>query len=483
MSENEKTGLVRDPGTKRGDSLKTPGLGVAVILTLVFLGWARSFDISNPCRNLAGSTHTLSYESRAYRILADNPLIDGHNDLLIKIREKYAHHIYARNFTGPFQDGTFPGQVDLKRMKSGHYAGAFWSAFYLCPADIHDFSDAAYAPIVIATLQQLELYNRLAAEHPEAFPTAPTSDPKSALSHFDADKLISPLAIEGLHQIGNSMANLRLYHTLGVRYSTLTWNCHNKYADAAVHAYVANGTSVAAPPHWGGISKAGRGAIREMNRLGMLVDLAHVSKDTMRDVLVGEHNFDAPHNDISQDESEAWTGSHAPPIISHSSAYALCPHPRNIPDDILPLVKKRNSIVMINFNPDFISCTAPPSDAPSDTLPTPYKANATLGQVVKHIMYVGERIGYEYVGIGSDFDGIEDVPLGLEDVSKIPMLVAELLRQGVTDEQAALVVGRNVLRVWVEAERVGREMRERGVLPLEDENPGWPGVGLPSDSG
>lgn len=196
--------------------------------------------------------------------------------------------------------------------------------------------------------------------------------------------------------------------------------------------------------------------------MGMLVDLAHVSAATMKDALVG--NGDGK-----------WNGSLAPPIFSHSSAYAICPHPRNVPDDILHYVKQRNSVVMVNFSPGFISCT--PGDSPSE-LPVTYPPNATLHQVVRHIRHIGELIGYDHVGIGTDYDGIDSTPTGLEDVSKFPDLVAELLRQGVSDEDAGKIVGRNLLRVWKEADEVAAKLQTH-MLPLEDDlqNP-WEATSL-----
>jgi membrane dipeptidase len=274
----------------------------------------------------------------------------------------------------------------------------------------------------------------------------------TALEAFKAGQLISPLAIEGLHQIGNSISNLRLFHSLGVRYATLTHNCHNIYADAAL--LEKDHGVVIAKPKWGGVSPAGRELIHEMNRLGMIVDLAHVSQDTMRDVLGG---------------SPGWEGSAAPPIYSHSSAYALCPHPRNVPDDILQLVKKKNSIVMVNFSPDFVSCVANASD-PSG-MPIFDPANSTLAHVARHVMHIGELIGYDHVGFGSDFDGIPETPAGLDDVSKFPDLVAELLSHGVSDKDAAKVVGGNLLRVWKEVDEVALKMQASGEKPLEDKLP------------
>jgi membrane dipeptidase len=189
----------------------------------------------------------------------------------------------------------------------------------------------------------------------------------------------------------------------------------------------------------------------------MLVDLAHVSQDTMRDVLVGKEGND-----------KEWKGSLAPPIFSHSSAYAICPHPRNVPDDILQLVKRRNSVVMVNFNPDFISCV--PGKTPSD-LPETVKANSTLHQVVRHIRHIGELIGYEHVGIGTDYDGISETPKGLEDVSKFPDLIAELLRQGVKEGDVVKIAGGNVLRVWKEADEVAKKL-QKSMKPVEDNDKG-----------
>lgn len=268
------------------------------------------------------------------------------------------------------------------------------------------------------------------------------------------------------HQIGNSPSTLRLYYALGVRYATLTWNCHNIYADAAILSFLENDTSIVAPPLHHGISKDGRALVREMNRLGMLVDISHVSADTMRDALVGREGVEA---------GEKWTGSIAPPIFSHSSAYTLCPHPRNVPDDILLLVKQRNSVIMVNFSPSFISCKAPDPSTPR-ALPILVPENSTLERVADHIVYIGEKIGYDHVGIGTDFDGIESTPKGLEDVTKLPDLVAELLRRGVSESDMAKVVGGNVLRVWDEVEQVGLELRAQGIEPLEDKNVGWPGM-------
>lgn len=303
-------------------------------------------------------------------------------------------------------------------------------------------------PGVRETMEQVDVMSRIQRAYPDVFSTPPNGT--TAMRTFQAGKIISPFGMEGLHSIGNSLAHVRLFFELGVSYATLTHNCHNRYADAAM-VELPDGGVKKSDPLWHGLSDAGQQLVSEMNRLGMIVDLAHVSVDTMRDVLGAGQAKRA--------------GSRAPVIFSHSSAYALCPHPRNVPDDILEMVRQRNSLVMVNFAPDFISCTA--SDR-ADGIPDGDPANATLQRVADHIMHIGTVAGFDHVGLGSDFDGIPSVPRGLEDVSKFPDLITELLRRNVSDKDAAKVAGGNLLRVWKEVDRVAREMQGEGALPMED---------------
>jgi len=347
-----------------------------------------------------------------------------------------------------------PGHFDFPRAKAGQLGGTFWSAWIPCPADGFDFSDEVYAPYVKATLEQIDLFNRLSERYPEHFTLSRTAE--EAEANWKKGKLISPLIIEGLHQIGNSLSTLRLYHRLGVRYATLCWNCHNKYADAAVVSI--DGESVASKPYHGGVSKAGHNVILEMNRLGMMVDLSHVSVDTMRDVLGGS-------------PEKGWNGSIAPPIFSHSSVKAICPHPRNVPDDILHLVKERESLVMVNFAPDFVSCKALDSHT---GLPDFVNETSTIEHVAKHVMHIGELIGYDHVGLGSDYDGIPTTPRGLEDVSKFPDLIQLLLDKGVSEENAGKIAGRNLLRVWHEVDKVASRLQKE-MDPVEDDLSAWIG--------
>ncbi|KAE8336696.1 hypothetical protein BDV24DRAFT_141281 [Aspergillus arachidicola] len=393
----------------------------------------------------------LTLEQRVDNILQKTPLIDGHDDLPILIRFKYGNHIYQDDFTTKFVHGGFPGHVDLPRLSKGKVGGTFWSVFVECPKDWQNFSDANYALSVRQTMEQVDLWLRLQQAYPDTFSAPPNGT--TALQPFLDGKIISPMGMEGLHSIGNSLAHLRHFYAQGVSYATLTHNCHNRYADAAV-TELPDGSVKKADPLWHGVSEAGKALVSEMNRLGMIVDLSHVSAETMRDVL-----------GAGKDD---WTGSSAPVIFSHSSAYAVCPHPRNVPDDVLQLVKSRNSLVMVNIAPDFVSCKA--SDNPSG-LPDFVPENATLEHVADHIMHIGQLIGFDHVGFGSDFDGIGSVPRGLDDVSKFPDLVAELLRRGVSDEDAGKVVGGNLLRVWRDVDRIALDKQANGALPLEDDLP------------
>lgn len=403
----------------------------------------------------------------------------------ILIRVAYNNHIYNDTFKVPFETGGTPGHVDLPRLRDGMNGGAFWSVYWECPSNMTDFSDEIYAPsmyswgsdheatetppnhpkkgrltnnpqVVQATLQQVDLVTRLQALYPSQF--SPPVNASTALAAFQRGQLISPLGVEGLHQIGNRAANLRHLHALGVRYATLTHNCPNRFADAALWSTPASHGPFVPPGRglWGGLSPAGKALVHEMNRIGMLVDLSHTSIDTQLDVLGGGE--------------DGWEGSLAPVMYSHSSAYAVCPHPRNVHDRVLQLVKQRRGVVMVNFSPSFISCTE--SDNESG-VPDFYPANSTLAQVVRHVTYIGDLIGYDHVGIGSDFDGIPNGPEGLEDVSKFPDLVAALLREGVSDQDAAKVVGGNILRVWADADAVALDLQAKGTLPLEDDLPSF----------
>ncbi|PGH27142.1 hypothetical protein AJ80_01098 [Polytolypa hystricis UAMH7299] len=352
------------------------------------------------------------------QLLQRAPLIDGHNDFPIFIRAFYKNDIYQKNFT---DETPLPGQVDFPRLREGRVRGNFWSVYVGCPEDSGNFSDEVYQEAVHDTFQQIDLVHRLIKQFPQHLKLASSAD--DVWENFaKSDRISSMMGVEGLHQIGNSASILRMYHQLGVRYVTLTHFCHNKYADSA---------SPEKPLHHG-LSTAGEAMVREMNRLGMIVDLSHTSSETMMDTL---------------------RISSAPVIFSHSSVYALCPHSRNVPDDVLIQLKKNRGVIMIAFFPGYTRC----DDA----------SKASLSDVADHIQHAGELIGYEHVGFGSDFDGMEEAVKGLEDVSKYPDLVKELVRRGVSPKDIEGVIGANVLRVLKDVEQEAERLRD--VHPLQDE--------------
>ncbi|PWY95439.1 hypothetical protein BO94DRAFT_456854 [Aspergillus sclerotioniger CBS 115572] len=440
--ESSRVYLTNTSGTdQKSRSAMARNMG-RVLLSLLLACFLVALTSARRCRG------PLTLDERVDKILSETPLIDGHDDLPIFIREVFQNHIYSDEFRIPFTEGGLLGHVDLPRLAEGKVGGTFWSVFVECPKNWSDLSDATYATSVRQTTEQVDVMLRLQQAYPDVFSAPPNGT--TALQAFKEGKIISPLGMEGLHSIGNSLAHLRSFYDRGVSYATLTHNCHNRYADAAL-VEIPGGVKKA-DPLWHGVSEAGKDLVFEMNRLGMIVDLSHVSVNTMRDVL-----------GAGKDD---WAGSRAPVMFSHSSAYAICPHPRNVPDDVLSLVKARNSIVMVNFSPDFVSCTV--SDNPNG-LPEFDPEHATLEHVVEHIMHIGNLIGFDHVGLGSDFDGIPTVPRGLEDVSKYPDLIVELLRRGVSDEDAAKVAGGNLLRVWKEVDQVARQMQAAGALPVEDE--------------
>jgi len=427
--------------------------------------------IVGPRENNNDNNENKTLEERAIDILKTTPLIDGHNDLAYFLRWAHSNHIYLSNFTTPFETGKLGGEVDLFRLRKGHVGGTFWSIYVDCPKG-GNYTEEYFRWALGETTQAIDLINRLTTLYPTYFSAPSSTNSHTALPLFRSSHILSPLGLEGLHMLGSSFATLRSYHQLGIRYATLTHNCHNAYADSAM-TDLANGSTVPATPLHHGVSELGRKVVAEMNRLGIFVDLSHTSADTMRDILgAGKPLPTAGGNG----NTTSWTGTLAPPIFSHSSAFALCPHPRNVPDDVLYLLKARDGVVMVTFWADFISCYYPNGTQPSPgSLPTRYEPNVTLSQVVRHMRYIGDLIGYEHVGIGSDFDGVPFAVPGLEDVSKFPNLVVEMLRQGIREEDVHGIVGGNLLRVWGKMDAVAEALQRNGtVRPAEDDLPWLP---------
>jgi len=374
------------------------------------------------------------YRAQAIRILGTVPLIDGHNDIPDALRERGGLDSVDFAIRQPKL------MTDIPRLRAGHVGGQFWAAYV--PVTTMDSGGGTH-PATYA-LEQIDLVHRLCSKNARTLAMAYTA--ADVERNFAAGKISCLIGIEGGHAIENSLGALRMFYKLGTRYMTLT---HWRSLDWATAS-----TDTARR----GLSPFGKQVVLEMNRLGMLVDLSHVNDQTMSDAL---------HT------------SRAPVIFSHSSARALANHARNVPDSILQLVTANRGVVMVNFNPGFVSeavrvwgdtvnarverlrAAGADSAARADSLKAWGAAgpHATLSQVADHIEHIRQVAGIDCVGIGSDFDGITEVPVGMEDVSKFPDLIAELLRRGWTDADVKKVAGLNTLRVMREAERVAAEMR------------------------
>jgi membrane dipeptidase len=377
------------------------------------------------------------YLERAKRILRQTPLIDGHNDLPWRIREDSI----ARGDVSKYDiRRRTPGHTDLERLRQGMVGAQFWSVY--TPGE---YRDSGYARV---QLEQIDIARRMIARYPDKLALALTSD--DIKRDFKQGKIGSLLGLEGGHAIENSLGALRAYYDLGVRYMTLTHNVTLDWADAALDS-----------AKHGGLTPFGDSVVREMNRLGMLVDLSHVSPGTMSDAL-----------NVTQ----------APVIFSHSGARALVDVARNVPDSILRRVTLNGGIVMVPFVTGFVSPAVYLYDQSTRPIITDlqqkygkdtaaitreinqWKAThpeprATLSQVADQIDYVRKVAGVDHVGIGSDFDGITEVVQGLEDVSKFPNLFAELARRGWSDADLRKLAGENLLRVFGQAEAIARRLQ------------------------
>jgi membrane dipeptidase len=371
--------------------------------------------------------------ARARRILRSVPLIDGHNDVPWAIRDKAGSDLDKYDLRT-----RTPGQTDLRRLREGGLGAQFWSVYV--PGELK--SGWAHTQ-----LEQIELARRMIERYPDRLELALTAgDVERA---FRRGHIGSLLGMEGGHVIENSLGALRGFYRLGARYMTLTHNVTLDWADCA-----------AEPPKHGGLTRFGEEVVREMNRLGMLVDLSHVSPDTMEDAL---------------------RVSEAPVIFSHSSARALVDVPRNVPDAILRQLPRNGGLVMVSFVPAFVNGevarvygerqkqiaerTKGVTDAAEkdriekEIRDAPGMPVATLAQVADHVEHVRKVAGADHVGIGSDFDGIDKAPADLEDVSRYPYLFAELARRGWSDEDLKKLAGLNMLRVMRQAEDVSRRLQ------------------------
>jgi membrane dipeptidase len=349
----------------------------------------------------------------AHGLLRHYPLVDGHNDLAWKIREQFGLDLGQVNLAAEVP----AVHTDLPRLRRGGVGAQFWSVYV--PGTLQGET------ALVTTLEQIDLVHRMIRRYPDDLELALTAE--DAEGAFARGKIASLLGAEGGHSIACSMGVLRMLHRLGVRYMTLTHNVNVPWADSATDA-----------PAAGGLTAFGTEVVREMQRLGMLVDLSHVAARTAREVLrVAE----------------------APVIFSHSGARAVCDHPRNVPDDVLRHLAENGGVCMVTFVPEFVSpqCRAWTLGHSGGQLPP----RASVSQVADHIDHVREVAGVDHVGLGGDYDGVDSLPDGLEDVSRYPGLIAELLDRGWSQHECIRLIGGNILRVLREAEAISRSLAAR----------------------
>lgn len=356
---------------------------------------------------------------RARRLHLSSIVIDTHNDITSPITDE-GFDMGARDRSGKIQ-------TDIPRMKEGGLDAEFFSIYV----------SALYARKGGAARRALEMIDGVyeqARRHPDSLEIATTTEDIRRLHR--TGKIAALMGIEGGHAIEDSLAALRLFHRLGVRYMTLTHTNTNNWADSA------GGISVAAEKRHNGLSDFGREVVREMNRLGMMVDISHVSDETFADVI-----------EVTR----------APVIASHSSARALTNVPRNLTDDMLRAVARNGGVVMVNFYNGFINTEYA---RPGMARPTKSASTATLGMLMAHFEHIIRVAGIDHVGIGSDFDGVDgELPTGMEDVSKLPTITYELLRGGHSEDDVRKVLGENLLRVMARNEEVARQLRKAGERP------------------
>jgi membrane dipeptidase len=386
-------------------------------------------------------------KARIDRILKRTPLIDGHNDIAEQTAENYKRSVEGLA-SGTEQRQPRPLMTDMERLHQGRVGGQFWSVYI----DGTITGDEA----IRQTLQQIDVVRRMIAAYPNDLQLAGTAD--DIVRIHRKGRIASLIGVEGGRQIGGSLAALRQFYNLGARYMTLTHNQTTEWADSATDE-----------PKYDGLSPFGLSVVHEINRLGMLVDLSHVSPATMKDAIAA---------------------SRAPVIFSHSSARGVGGHPRNVPDDVLRLLPANGGVVMVNFVPAFLSDAVWNWGAERSGEEARLKAIhresmeaveaglkvweaahpqpvTTVADVANHIDHIAAVAGHDHVGIGGDFDGIDSTPEGLDGVEDYPNLFAELIRRGWSDRDLAKLAGGNVLRVMRRTEAVSRAMKNEPPVMAE----------------
>lgn len=378
-------------------------------------------------------------EAAARRILERTPLIDGHNDLPWALRQTYGNDPHAVDLTANL-DASTALHTDIPRLRAGGVGGQFWSVYV--PASLTPVEAAK------ATFEQIDTVKRLVAAHPDVFELATTAADIERIHR--RGRIASLIGMEGGYSIADSLGLLREFHDAGARYMTLTHSATTSWADSATDA-----------PKWGGLNPFGEAVVREMNRLGMMVDLSHVSEETMLD---------------------AMRVSEAPVIFSHSSARAVTAHPRNVPDSVLRLLPRDGGVVMVTFVPGFINETVRAWGAARSAEDARLKAlnpgdpeavragmqawiaahpvpRAGVADVVAHIQHVRDVAGIDHVGLGGDFDGVGSLPDGVEGVDAYPRILAALMASGWSEADIRKLAGGNVLRVMRAVEAVAAARR------------------------
>lgn len=395
-----------------------------IINIILFIIFAQSFF---------AQTGLDEYSETANRVLNSVPLVDGHNDLLL-------HYYYYKDLNGDLDrydiSKQTTGHTDIPRLRKGKVGAQFFTVFSM--------DNNAVTKTLMETI---DCFYRIADRYKDDFMFAKSSD--DIMSAFSNGKIAMLMNIEGGEEIENSIPLLRLYYELGVRYMTLTWNYSHDWADAGLDTAKHNG-----------LNDFGKEVVKEMNRLGMLVDISHVSDDVMRDVF-----------EVSE----------SPVIYSHSNSRKFANTKRNVPDDILLMLKENNGIIMLNFVPFFVTQDYANwfevYDAVNDSLKKENRETSkektdewkkqnpppeiTISNIADHFDHIKQLIGADHIGIGSDFDGFSGTIEGLEDCSKFPDLFAELARRGWTESELKKIAGENFLRVFSDAEKVSERLRSQ----------------------
>jgi membrane dipeptidase len=393
----------------------------------------------------AGPLSAASPEEVAVAALKRSPVVDGHNDVAGEVRNRFDNDVGRFDFRDTTNTGTGGQQVmhtDLARLKKGMVGGQFWSVYVT--ADIPE------TEAVKRVTEQIDTVNRLVAKYPASLRMAYTAADIEAA--FRSGRIASLIGMEGGHSIGSSLAVLRQMYAAGARYMTLTHNKNTPWADAATDTAT-----------HGGLSPFGVAVVKEMNRLGMLVDLSHVSEDTMIDAL---------------------DASSAPVIFSHSGARAVGGHLRNVPDSVLKRLPANGGVVMVVFLPDFVSedvrqwaarkageearlaalfrgDVKGAAAALQPWLASNPRPNASIGQVADHIDHIRKLAGIDNIGIGGDYDGMTSAPVGMEDVSGYPALFTELARRGYSQADLEKIASRNIIRALKGAEGAAARLKDQ----------------------